>query len=73
MASHEEAEAITGLQVGGISALALLNRGFIVLMDRSAEQHEWVCVSAGRRGINLRLPVRELIAVTRARLADLTE
>jgi Cys-tRNA(Pro)/Cys-tRNA(Cys) deacylase len=28
MAPHRDAERITGLRVGGISALALLNRGF---------------------------------------------
>ena len=34
MASHKEAEALTGLQVGGISALALLNRPLDVFIDR---------------------------------------
>ena len=28
MATHEQAEAMTGLQTGGISALALINKGF---------------------------------------------
>ena len=36
MATQREAESLTGLLVGGISALALLNRGFRVFLDSSA-------------------------------------
>ncbi|GAB4542757.1 MAG: aminoacyl-tRNA deacylase [Anaerolineae bacterium] len=73
MASHKEAEALTGLQVGGISALALLNRPFDVFIDRPATQLSHILVSAGRRGINLRLSVADLIRVTRAQVIDATE
>ena len=37
MASHRKAEEMTGLQVGGISPLALLNKGFVNIIDRSAD------------------------------------
>ena len=70
MASHNEAEAMTGLKVGGISALALLNRGFGVYLDRSAQAFSEVFISAGQRGINLRLPLAELAKLTRARWVD---
>jgi len=72
MASHREAEALTGLQVGGISALALLNRPFEVFIDRPATELSHVLVSAGARGINLRLAVPDLIRVTRARIIQAT-
>src|SRR4030095_685077 len=36
MATQKEAEAWTGLKVGGISALVLLHRGFPVYIDRAA-------------------------------------
>ena len=72
MASHREAEALTGLQVGGISALALLGRGFDVFIDRPVTQLSHVLVSAGQRGINLRVAVDDLIHVTRARVIDAT-
>ena len=36
MATQKEAEAWTGLKVGGISALALCHRGFPVYIDRAA-------------------------------------
>jgi Cys-tRNA(Pro)/Cys-tRNA(Cys) deacylase len=72
MASHRDAEALTGLQVGGISALALLNRGFDVCLDRAAQGLERVLVSAGRRGIDVRLAVSDLVRVTAARWVDAT-
>lgn len=73
MASHKEAEDLTGLQVGGISALALLDRPFDVFIDRPAAALSHILVSAGKRGINLRLPVTELIQVTRARVIEATQ
>lgn len=72
MASHKEAEELTSLQVGGISALALLNRPFDVFIDRPATELSHVLVSAGKRGINLRVPVADLIRVTRARVIEAT-
>ena len=72
MAAQREAEALTGLQVGGISALALLNRPFDVYIDRPALERPDIFVSAGKRGVNLRLAVSDLIRVTRARVIEAT-
>ena len=66
MASHRDAERYTGLQVGGISALALLNKGFSVCIDDSAARHESILVSAGQRGMDVRLAVSDLLALTGA-------
>jgi Cys-tRNA(Pro)/Cys-tRNA(Cys) deacylase len=68
MATQREAEALTGLQVGGISALALLNRGFEVCLDRSALDLPHIHISAGQRGANLRLKVADLVKLTNAKL-----
>jgi Cys-tRNA(Pro)/Cys-tRNA(Cys) deacylase len=73
MASQREAERLTGLQVGGISALALLNRGFDILMDQAATEQSEIYVSAGERGVNLRLAVDDLQRVTGARLVEATD
>jgi Cys-tRNA(Pro)/Cys-tRNA(Cys) deacylase len=70
MAPQREAERLTGLQVGGIGALALLNKPFDVLVDRGALQHDWILVNGGRRGVNLRIAVADLLAVTRATPVD---
>lgn len=72
VAPQREAERLTGLQAGGISALALLSKPFEVCLDRAALAHERIWVSAGQRGANLRLRVDDLIHVTRARLVDAT-
>ncbi len=67
MASHADAERHTGLKVGGISALALLNRGFTSLVDESAVGFKEILVSAGRRGLDVRIAVSDLLAVTGCR------
>lgn len=73
MAPHREAERLTGLQVGGISALALLNRGFDIFLDQAATAQSHVYVSAGQRGVNLRLAVDDLLRVTGARVVQATD
>jgi len=70
MTTQREAETLTGLQTGGISALALVNRGFEVCLDRDAQALTHVHISAGQRGANLRLPVADLIRLTHAKLVD---
>ncbi len=64
MAAHEEAEALTGLQTGGISALALINKGFDVYLAEQARAFATIAVSAGERGANVELPVAELVKLT---------
>lgn len=71
MAAHEEAERLTGLQTGGISALALINKGFDVYLDDQSNQFDTIAVSAGQRGANLLLPVKDLVRLTRARVVHL--
>jgi Cys-tRNA(Pro)/Cys-tRNA(Cys) deacylase len=73
MASHQEAEALTGLQVGGISALALLNRGFLILLDQGAQQYDHIYVSAGQKGLNLKVPRADLVKITGARYVAVGE
>ena len=67
MASQRDAERFTGLQVGGISALALLNKGFAVYIEQAALAHESILVSAGQRGWDVRLRVSDLLAITSAK------
>lgn len=67
MSTQAEAERLTGLQVGGISALALLNKGFEVCLADDARDLPFIHVSAGDRRANLRLSVTDLVALTRAR------
>ncbi len=66
MASHRDAEKYTGLQVGGISALALVNALIPTLIDRRAREHSHILVSGGQRGVDVRIAVADLVALTRA-------
>ena len=72
MAAHAEAESLTGLQVGGISALALVNKGFAMFLDKSAESLDQIYISAGQRGLDIQLAVKDLVKVTGARLMEVT-
>lgn len=73
MASQRDAESLTGLLVGGISALALLNKGFQVYIDSAAADLDQVYISAGQRGLNIRLAVADLVRLTRARMVEAAE
>lgn len=66
LATEREAEQITGLQAGGISPLALIQRGFQVALDSSAMDHDEIHVSGGQRGLNIRLPAVELMRLVNA-------
>jgi Cys-tRNA(Pro)/Cys-tRNA(Cys) deacylase len=67
--TEREAETLTGLQAGGISPLALVNKGFQVVIDSAAQARPELHVSGGQRGLNIRLPVDALVELTHARFA----
>jgi Cys-tRNA(Pro)/Cys-tRNA(Cys) deacylase len=70
--TEREAEALTGLQAGGISPLALINKGFQVVIDSSAQAYPEIHVSGGQRGLNILLPVADLAKLTNARFASVS-
>lgn len=67
--TEREAETLTGLQAGGISPLALINKGFQVVIDSSAQALGEIHVSGGQRGLNIKLPVDALAKLVNARFA----
>jgi Cys-tRNA(Pro)/Cys-tRNA(Cys) deacylase len=69
--TEREAEQLTGLQAGGISPLALINKGFQVVLDACAQDYKEIHVSGGQRGLNIRLPVEALIWLTSARVESI--
>lgn len=72
MALQREAERLTGLKVGGISPLALLDKRFEVYLDATAADLEELYLNGGQRGINLKLRVSDLLAITGARVIAAT-
>lgn len=72
MATHHEAEALTGLKVGGISALALRQKHFPTYIDHRAADFETILISAGQRGTDLRLRVADVVQATEATWIETT-
>lgn len=71
--TEREAEQLTGLQAGGISPLALIKKGFQVVVDVSAKKYPAIHVSGGQRGLNIRLSADDLVQLTNARLAPICQ
>lgn len=70
--TEKEAEHLTGLQAGGISPLALINRGFQVVVDLSAQSLAEFYISGGQRGLNIRLAPAALSQLVNAKFAAIT-
>lgn len=70
--TEREAETLTGLQAGGISPLALIQRGFQTWIDQAAAAFDQIHISGGQRGLNIRLPVQDLVSLTQARMGSIS-
>jgi Cys-tRNA(Pro)/Cys-tRNA(Cys) deacylase len=68
MALQRDAERLTGLKVGGISPLALLDKRFEVYLDAPVARLDELYINGGQRGVNLCLRVSDLLAVTGAQV-----
>jgi len=70
--TERDAEALTGLQAGGISPLALINKGFQVVIDSSAQGYEKIYISGGQHGLDIQLSVTDLAKLTNARFGEIS-
>ena len=70
--TEREAEQLTGLQAGGISPLALINKGFQVVIDASAQKFSEIHISGGQRGLNILIHVDDLVKLTNARIGQVS-
>jgi len=70
--SEREAEGLTGLQAGGISPLALINKGFQVVIDSACDKLAELYISGVQRGINLKLSVEDLKRLVNARTGPIS-
>lgn len=65
MAEARAVERTTGYVLGGVSPLGQKKR-LKTVIDRSAQDHETIFVSAGRRGMDMELSPADLAALTSA-------
>lgn len=72
MADPDIAQKTTGYVVGGISPLGQ-KKALPTYIHYSAEDLPSVCVSAGKRGLEIELAPRDLASLTRARFTDLCQ
>lgn len=72
MALQRDAERLTGLKVGGISPLALLGKRFEVYLDAPGAALDELYINGGQRGVNIKLCLADLLAVTSARVIEAT-
>jgi Cys-tRNA(Pro)/Cys-tRNA(Cys) deacylase len=72
MADPDVAERATGYVVGGISPLGQ-KRSHPTVVDVSAQEHETVLVSGGRRGLDVELAPRDLVRLTDATVAAIAQ
>ena len=70
--TEREAEQLTGLQAGGISPLALINKGFQVVIDSVAQNFEMIYISGGQRGLNIQLGVKDLAGLVNAKFGEVS-
>lgn len=71
MASHQDAERLTGLRKGGISPLALQGKRWPVFVDASVQGFDRIWISAGRVGCGLVVEVPGLLDLLAATVADI--
>ena len=73
LAPHAAAERLTGLKVGGISPLALMQKRWDVFLDGRCAASAHIVISAGQRGAQLRLETRALINLLNCRIVDVAD
>jgi len=70
--TEREAEQLTGLQAGGISPLALIHKGFQVVIDSSAQNFDQIYVSGGQRGLDIQLRADDLAKLVNAKFGSIS-
>ena len=73
LVSQADAEKMTGLQAGGISAIALMQKNWDVYLDQRGRELEHIVISAGQRGRQLRITAAALISLLGCKIIDVAD
>lgn len=68
MANPQDAERATGYVVGGISPLGQKKR-LPLILDGTADNFTSICMSAGRRGLEIEMSAQDLLKLTSGKMA----
>ena len=72
LADAATVQRVTGYVLGGVSPLGS-RRALPTVIDASAAEHHEILVSAGQRGLSVELTLSDLLRLTAATLAPITE
>lgn len=72
MMPPQKAERLTGFKVGGISPFAQKKR-LVTVLDASAQEHDTVLVSGGKRGLSVGISAAEIARLLNAACAPIAE
>ena len=70
LADPKQVEAATGYVLGGISPIAQ-KKPLRVFIDRAAEDHSTIYISAGRRGLEIEIAPKDLLNLTCGQFAPI--
>ncbi|WP_299267475.1 Cys-tRNA(Pro) deacylase [uncultured Psychrosphaera sp.] len=70
MADPSVVERTTGYVLGGVSPFGQKKR-LTTVIDKSALQHDYIAVSAGKRGLEITLCPKQLITLLNAKVLDI--
>ena len=70
LADPKQVEAATGYVLGGISPIAQ-KKPLRVFIDRAAEDHSTIYISAGRRGLEIEIAPKDLLNLTSGQFAPI--
>ena len=71
MIPMKELLPLTGYIRGGCTAIGM-KKNFPVFLDQNALENQFICISAGKRGMQIKLVPQDYIKVTNATVTDLT-